>query len=193
MLCKEAADMKRAVYAGSFDPPTLGHLHVIETAAKLFDELIVAIGDNPEKKYTFSVTSRIDMLKDSISLLPSSKDGCPPKIQVDHFCNRFLIDYANDKGASYIIRGIRNSQDFEFEKAMRHLNADLAAGITTLFIIPPRELIEISSSVVKGVCGPEGWQRVVQKMVPPPVFTQLLQWKGVSERIEGKQANGLPM
>jgi len=168
-MSRIATEVGRGVYAGSFDPPTLGHIYVIDQTARLFDELIVAVGDNPEKK--FSERSRIDMLKESILLLQQRLQGDHPieNIRVDHFRNRFLIDYAKEQNAKYIIRGIRNSQDFEFEKAMRYLNADLTPGITTLFIVPPRELAEISSSVVKGVCGPEGWQRVVQSMVPPPV------------------------
>lgn len=161
--------MKRAVYAGSFDVFTNGHLWVAETAAKLFDELIVAIGENPEKKCTFSKDERIDMLSNSLAHLPN--------ISIGFFVNQYLVNYAKHCNAKFIIRGIRNINDFEFEKSIRNINFDLDNTIIPIFLIPPRELSEVSSSFVKALCGPEGWEDTVKKLVPNPVFKELLRRK----------------
>lgn len=164
---------KIGVYAGSFDPLTYGHIWVIEEGAKIFDELIVAIGENPAKKYSFSKDTRIDMLRSSLTHLSN--------VRIDHFSNKFLVDYALQNHAAFILRGIRNIQDFEFEKSIRNINSDFENGktISPVFLIPPRELSELSSSFVKGLCGPEGWEKVVEKMVPPSVFSYLKIFKSV--------------
>jgi pantetheine-phosphate adenylyltransferase len=169
--------IRRAVYAGSFDPFTNGHAWVVRRGMAMFDELIVAIGENPEKKYTFSLADRLDMLKQSISLIQN--DSSESSVVVDHFVNKYLINYAQEKEADFILRGIRNSADFEFEKTIRHVNSDLIGHdlITTVFLTPPRDLGELSSSFVKGLCGPEHWQKAVEKLVPLPVYQKLLQIK----------------
>ncbi len=154
-----------AVYAGSFDPPTNGHLWMIEQGAKMFDKLIVAIGVNPNKKYTFSVDERIQMLKDSVK-------GCP-NISIDQFNNKYLVKYAQSIGADFILRGIRNSTDFNFEQGMNNINRDINSNINTVFLMPPRELCEISSSFIKGLIGPEDWQTIVSQYVPKPVFDKI--------------------
>lgn len=154
-----------AIYAGSFDPPTNGHLWMIEQGSKLFDKLYVSIGINPEKKYTFTINERISMLKDSIS-------NCQ-NIQFSDFSNQFLVNYAKSIGANYILRGIRNDTDFRSERENNNINRDINSNITTIFLMPPRDLSEISSSLVKGLIGPKGWQDVVSKYVPKPVFDKL--------------------
>ena len=80
------------------------------------------------------------------------------------------VTAATEIGASYILRGIRSAPDYEYERGMRHMNAELNGEITTIFLMPPRELSELSSSMVKGLVGPEGWEEHVQKLVPAPVF-----------------------
>jgi len=154
-----------AVYAGSFDPPTNGHLWMIEKGAKMFDKLIVAIGVNPNKKYTFSVDERIKMLQDSV------KD-CP-NVSIDQFDNKYLVKYAQTIGGDFILRGVRNSNDFNFEQGMNNINRDINSNINTVFLMPPRELCEISSSFVKGLVGPDGWETVVCQYVPKPVFAKI--------------------
>jgi len=151
---------------------------MVRQGMQMFDELIVAIGENPEKKYTFSLADRLDMLKESVSLIQSGSSE-PSTVVIDHFTNKFLINYAHETNSGFILRGIRNSQDFEFEKTIRNVNADLIGHdlITTVFLIPPRELGELSSSFVKGLCGPEHWQQAVEKLVPAPVYTQLKKLK----------------
>jgi pantetheine-phosphate adenylyltransferase len=153
--------MKRAVYAGSFDPVTNGHLWIIRQASQLFDEVIVSIGINPDKKYTFTLEERIEMLAKSI---PHSN------VRVDTFENDFLVRYADKINAKYIIRGIRSQIDFEYEKQMRNVNTEITERVETVFFIPPRDLADISSSFVKGLVGPEGWEVILRKYVPLGVF-----------------------
>ena len=157
---------RKAVYAGSFDPPTEGHMFMIREGAALFDELIVAIGVNPEKRSMFAVEERLSLLRSSVRDFSN--------VRVESFESRYLIDYAQDKGARYVLRGIRNSHDFAFEQTMRNVNADRNPAITTVFLMPPRELAEVSSSFVKGLVGPRGWPKFLRGMVPAPVHEALL-------------------
>lgn len=158
--------MKKAVYAGSFDPITNGHVWMIEQGARLFDELIVAVGVNPAKKSTFTMEERLKMLRASI--------GRIPRVRVASFENRFLVHYAASVKAKYILRGIRDVGDYEFERGMRHINNDLHAATTMVFLMPPREISEVSSSLVKGLIGPAGWEKIVEQYVPKPVFKMIL-------------------
>jgi len=157
--------MRTAVYAGSFDPPTNGHLWMIERGLELFDHLVVAIGDNPSKSYTFTVEQRIRLLRESV---PSCE-----RLTISHFDNRFLVNYALTMDAQFILRGIRSPDDYEYERVMRHINSDMAPEITTTFLMPPRDIAELSSSMVKGLIGPEGWEDIVRRYVPIPVFNAL--------------------
>ena len=85
-----------------------------------------------------------------------------------------MVDYAREQGAQFILRGIREAADYEFERKMRYVNADLAPHIDTVFLMPPREIAEISSTMVKGLVGPTGWENVVKQYVPDPVFQRLV-------------------
>src|SRR5436190_1281297 len=96
---------KTGVYAGSFDPLTVGHMWMIQEGARLFDRLIVAVGVNPEKRYTFSLDERLVMLRDATKAVPN--------VSVASFSNRFLIHYAQLVGASHILRGVRSESDYE--------------------------------------------------------------------------------
>lgn len=154
-----------AVYAGTFDPITVGHLWMIEQGAKLFDKLIVAIGVNPEKRCMFSLDDRLDMLQQSVQ--------CFPGVEVRSFTNQFLINYARSVDAPFVLRGIRTESDYEYERVMRNVNGDLNDGVTTVFLMPPRSIAEVSSSMVKGLIGPEGWEAIVKRYVPEPVFEKL--------------------
>lgn len=157
-----------AVYAGTFDPLTVGHLWMIEAGSLIFDKLVVAIGTNPDKECYFPLEERLLMLKESISKYDN--------VTVDTYTNRFLIKYAESVGAKFILRGIRSTADYEYEKSISYVNRHLNSGIMTLFLLPPREMIEISSSVVRGLIGPEGWETVVSKYVPERVLERLVLW-----------------
>lgn len=156
--------MTTGIYAGSFDPVTLGHLWMISRGAKLFGTIVVAVGTNPDKKAMFRPDERIDLLCASTEAVKN--------IRIESFENRYLVEYARSIGASFILRGIRPG-DFEYERAMRYVNEDLDSGITTVFLMPPRELAEVSSSIVKGLVGPIGWESVVAKYVPQSVLEKL--------------------
>jgi pantetheine-phosphate adenylyltransferase len=158
--------VRRAVYAGSFDPPTNGHMFMIREGARLFDELVVAIGVNPDKRSTFTVEKRLELLRAVTRELRG--------VRIETFEHQYLVKYAASIGADYILRGIRNAADFEYERTMRHVNQDMVPGVTTVFLIPPRQLAETSSSFVKGLVGPRGWREVVREFVPPPVFEAIL-------------------
>jgi len=160
------------VYAGSFDPPTNGHQWMIAEGAGMFDSLIVALGINPGKRYLFSIEERLEMLRRCTERLPN--------VTVRSFSNQFLIDFAKSAGAKFILRGIRNESDYEQERVMRNVNSDLAPGVTTVFLMPPRDIAEVSSSMVKGMVGPHGWERIVQGYVAEDVFQKLQEKYGHS-------------
>src|SRR5689334_3677517 len=130
---------------------------MIEQGVNLFDRLIVAIGINPEKRYTFSLEERLDMLRESLKRFRN--------IEVVSFSNRYLIDYAQSVGATHILRGIRSESDYEYERTMRNINGDLDSAICSVFLMPPRGIAEVSSSMVKGLVGPKGWQKVLRQYV----------------------------
>lgn len=157
--------MTKAVYAGTFDILTNGHVWMIQQGAALFNNLIVAVGENPGKHPVFSLGERIEMLKAVTHYT---------NVTVATFTGRYLVDYAKEMNAGFILRGVRNSQDYLYEQAMRNVNADLAPGITTVVLMPPRELAEVSSSLVRGLIGPAGWEKVVLPYVPGYVLARLM-------------------
>ena len=167
-----------AVYAGSFDPPTSGHVWMIERGAKLFDKLIVAVAENPEMAYTFPREQRRGGLETI----------CGPfaNVEVADIRNRFLARYAADVGAGHILRGIRDEEDYRYERGMRYINSDLNPDLESVFMMPARGLGQVSSSFVKGMVGPEGWQPIVERYVPAGVFNDLIAWgESLVEQAEG--------
>jgi len=138
---------------------------MIEQGVLLFDRLVVAIGINPEKRYSFTLEERLAMLRESLRQHRN--------LSITSFSNSYLIDYAQQVGATHILRGIRSASDYEYERTMRNINGDFDPGICTVFLIPPRDIAEVSSSMVKGLVGPSGWKRVVRKYVPEPVYRRL--------------------
>src|SRR6185369_1291916 len=154
------------VYAGSFDPLTIGHLWMIEQGVQLFDRLVVAIGVNPDKKYRFSLDDRLVMLRESTRRFKN--------VSIASFSNRYLIHYAQSVGATHILRGIRSGTDYEYERTMRNINGDLNAGICTVFLMPPRDIAEVSSSMVRGLVGPAGWRKILRQYVPAPVYRRFV-------------------
>jgi pantetheine-phosphate adenylyltransferase len=133
--------MKRAIFPGSFDPITLGHSDIIERGIILFDELIIAIGINAEKKYMFSLEERMKFISEAF------KDE--PKIRIMTY-EGLTIDFCKKVNTGYILRGLRNPADFEFEKAIAHTNRKLSE-IETVFLLTASGKSYISSSIVRDV------------------------------------------
>lgn len=133
--------MKRAIFPGSFDPITLGHYDIIMRGIKLFDEVIVAIGVNSAKKYMFSLEERKKFIEDSF------KDE--PKVTVVTY-EGLTVDFCEKHNVDFILRGLRNPGDFEFEKAIAHTNRDLAP-VETIFLLTAASTSYISSSIVREV------------------------------------------
>lgn len=133
--------MKRALFPGSFDPITLGHYDIIKRGVKLFDEVIVAIGINSEKKYMFSLEQRKRFIEEAF------KDE--PKVKVVTY-EGLTIDFCKEIGVEFILRGLRNPADFEFEKAIAHTNRKLSK-IETVFLLTASKTSFISSSIVRDV------------------------------------------
>ncbi len=136
-----------AVYAGSFDPATLGHLDLIERAAALFQNVIVAIGVHPTKSPLFTPDERLAMLKSVVAHIPN--------VEVDFF-DGLLIQYCTKKGASVIVRGLRVTTDFEYELQIAHANADLAPGVDTVFLPTRTKHGFVSASLVREIASHGG-------------------------------------
>ena len=148
--------MKKAIFPGSFDPITLGHIDIIERGVKLFDELIIAIGINADKKYMFSLEERKKFIEDSFQH--------QPKIKVVTY-KGLTVDFCQQNDVDFILRGLRNPADFEFEKAIAHTNRDLAP-IETVFLLTAAKTSYISSSIVRDVIRNHGdYTKLVPKMV----------------------------
>ncbi|GAA0725548.1 pantetheine-phosphate adenylyltransferase [Aquimarina litoralis] len=133
--------MRRAVFPGSFDPITLGHYDIIERGLTLFDEVILAIGVNAEKKYMFSLEERKRFIEDAF------KDE--PKIKVMTY-KGLTVEFCKQQNANFILRGLRNPADFEFEKAIAHTNRKMSE-IETVFLLTSSGKSYISSSIVRDV------------------------------------------
>jgi len=133
--------MRRAVFPGSFDPITLGHYDIIERGLTLFDEVILAIGVNADKKYMFSLEERKRFIEEAF------KDE--PKIKVMTY-QGLTVDFCKQQDANFILRGLRNPADFEFEKAIAHTNRKLTE-IETVFLLTSSGKSYISSSIVRDV------------------------------------------
>jgi len=138
--------MKRYVFPGSFDPITLGHQDIILRALPMCDELIIAVGENLNKKYLFSLKERLDFI--------NKTHGHEPKIKVESF-QGLTINFCKAVNATAIIRGLRNPADFEFEKSVAQVNRRLS-GIETLFLLTAADYSYISSSIVREIINNNG-------------------------------------
>ncbi len=150
-----------AVYAGSFDPATLGHLDLIERAAVLFENVIVAIGVHPTKHPLFDADERIDLLKRITTHLPN--------VQVEGF-DGLLIQYCINRGAGVIVRGLRVTTDFEYELQIAHANADLGPQVDTVFLPTRTRHGFVSASLVREIASHGG---DVSRYAPPIVCEAL--------------------
>ena len=148
--------MKRAIFPGSFDPITLGHVDIINRALPLFDEIVVAIGVNAGKKYMFSLEDRKKFIEDAFA--------DKPKIKVMTY-EGLTVDFCKNNDIEFILRGLRNPADFEFEKAIAQTNRKLS-GIETVFLLTSAETSFISSSIVRDIIRNNG---DISKLVPDSV------------------------
>ncbi|MEP6603071.1 MAG: pantetheine-phosphate adenylyltransferase [Spartobacteria bacterium] len=153
--------MRRAIYPGSFDPVTNGHLDVIERARKLFDEVVVSVAHNDEKQPLFSLQERLDLLQETIGKIDN--------VRIAKF-DGLLVDFAVTENASAVIRGLRAVSDFEFEFQMALMNRKLEGSVETIFLMPKEEYTYLSSRIVKEIARLGG---DVSKFVPSPVAKAL--------------------
>jgi len=162
--------MTIGVVTGSFDPITLGHIHVIKEAQRVVDQVIILVANNPDKKYMFDFEERYDIVVDSINeqlgLTGISIHKCPHDV--------FTAQYARlSLGASVIFRGLRNVVDFEYEHGQQMVNDGIEPDVSTVFVMPPPELVAVSSSMIRGMTKIAGWQKVAQKYLPKAALKAL--------------------
>jgi pantetheine-phosphate adenylyltransferase len=153
--------LKIAVYPGSFDPITYGHLDIIDRALEIFDSVIVAVARNSEKNSLFTTQERLKLLSETLVNRPQAK--------VDTF-DGLLVDYVRQRGATVIIRGLRAVSDFEFEFQLAQMNRSITKEVETLFMMTSVPYSYLSSSIVKEVSSLNG---PVEKLVPPNVKAAL--------------------
>ncbi|MBQ1833507.1 MAG: pantetheine-phosphate adenylyltransferase [Treponema sp.] len=146
-----------AVFPGSFDPPTFGHLNIIERCSRLFDEIDVVISVNPDKKYLFTDKERYDMLREITSVYKN--------VSV-HICKTLISDYCAKAGAKVLLRGIRNTNDFSYEFDLSLINRSLNQNVETLFVPTEQRYFLIRSSSIKELARYGG---DISAMVPPVV------------------------
>lgn len=153
--------MKIAVFPGSFDPITIGHVDIVKRSIPLFDKIIVAIGVNTQKKYLFSLEKRTEWIKEVF------KDY--PTIEVSSYIG-LTINYCKEIGAQYLLRGIRSASDFEYEKTIAHLNHTMESEIETILMLSASEYSSISSTIVREIILGKG---DVSKFVPIEIVNGL--------------------
>jgi pantetheine-phosphate adenylyltransferase len=154
--------IRRGIYPGSFDPVTNGHLDIIERAAELFDEVVVAVAVNRGKRPLFSVEERVSMLQEVVRPLVN--------VTVDAF-DGLTVHYAKQRGAEVIIRGLRVLSDFENEMMMALMNRNQEPSVDTVFLMASKDYAFLSSSAVKELAGMGG---DISALVPPAVAEQLV-------------------
>ncbi len=170
--------MTTAIYAFSGDPITYGHINIIERALQVFDKVVVAIGENPDKKYTFNLAEREKMALKCFS----NSAGMPhPHVKVVSFSN-LLVDFAYEQGADVVVKGVRNSADFDYEAVLDSVGKSQKLGIDTHILFADPELAHISSSTVKAIVKHSG---DIHEYVPLHVKQAL------EERINGQHIVGL--
>lgn len=152
--------MRRAIYPGTFDPITFGHMDIIKRAVRLFDEVIVSVARDTQKKTLFTTEERMGMIEEVVEI-----DG----VYTDQF-GGLLVEYAKSQGACALIRGLRAVSDFEYEFQMALVNRKLSEDLTTVFLMPHEQYTHLNSSIVREVASLGG---DVSPYVPPVVMERL--------------------
>jgi len=152
---------RRAIYAGSFDPPTEGHLNLVRRGLKLFDEVIVAVAESTSKRYVFTTAERVELWKQLVRN--------QPRVKVETFSG-LLVNYARGRGATAILRGLRNLTDFEYEITMAATNQTLVPEIEIVFLMTEPRYAHISSTLIKEIVMLGG---AVKTMVPRLIEREL--------------------
>jgi len=148
-----------ALFPGSFDPITLGHVDIIERAVPLFDEIKIAVGTNSAKNYLFSLEQRVQWIEQTFAH--------QPKISVITY-EGLTVDFAREQGVQFLLRGLRNPADFEFEKAIAQANREMVPDLETVFLLTSARYAYISSSIVREVYNHGGdFQKFVPATVQP--------------------------
>lgn len=155
---------KKAIFPGSFDPITIGHVDIVKRALPLFDEIIIGIGENSQKKYLYTLNQRIAWIKNVFAEYDN--------ISVESY-EGLTVNFCNEKNAQYIIRGIRSAADFEYEKTIAHLNNAMYPEIETILILSKPELSSISSTIVREILRGKGH---IEKFVPKEIVPDLLKF-----------------
>lgn len=157
--------MNKAIFPGSFDPITLGHQSIIERALPLFDEIIIAVGVNATKNTMYSVDQRIKWIEKCFAK--------HPKISVRSFSD-LTVEFCKKENAKYILRGLRTSADFEFERGIGQVNKILSPEIETIFMLTASAYTPISSSIVRDVIRHNG---DISKLVPKDILNEIINMK----------------
>lgn len=165
---KDSARVRAAIYPGSFDPLTNGHLSLIQRGLKMFDKLVVAIAVNPKKTPLFSVEERKELIRGAVN--------DDPRVDVDDF-QGLLVDYAKRRNVHVVLRGLRAVSDFEFEFQLANMNRRLSNDLETVFMMTGEDYFYISSNLVREVASFGG---NVEGIVPPNVLVKL------KEKYQGK-------
>ena len=148
---------KIAIFPGSFSPFTIGHQSIVDRALPLFDKIVISIGINSEKPQYFSIDKRMQWIKDVYNN--------NPKIDVKQY-KGLTVDFCKKENANYILRGLRDSHDFKFEKNIAHMNKELNPNIETIFVITPPKISHISSSIIRDIIKNGG---DVSKFIPKEI------------------------
>ncbi len=155
--------MKVGIFPGSFDPITVGHIDLIERSLPLFDKVILAIGQNSQKKYLFSLEQRRAWLEDIAAMYENT--------EVDTY-EGLTVNFAKEKNAGYLIRGLRNASDFDYEKTISQLNNIVGSGLETIFFIAQPGMSHISSTIVREIIKGKG---DVSAFVPDQIYKDIKQ------------------
>jgi pantetheine-phosphate adenylyltransferase len=155
-----------AIYPGSFDPLTVGHLSIIGRAAALFARLVVVVGYNPNKKSLYALDERLSFVREAVNMLPN--------VEVDFFTGELLVDYARRTGASVVVRGLRNGADFRSEFLQSQMNGRMLPGLETVFLFSDADVLHVSGTMVREMIQANGrFQGFVPQSVGDPATAEM--------------------